>query len=61
MYPKSIFLLSFVVKTSIYSWQKLIFERIFFGTCKFYAFFLINDIVVIIETHVRCHWLSMGS
>ncbi len=60
MYPKSIFLLSFVVKTSIYGWPKLVFERIFFGICKFYAVFLINVIVVIIETHVRCHWLSMG-
>ncbi len=60
MYPKSIFLLSFVVKTSIYSWQKLVFEN-FFGKCKFYAIFLINIIVVIIETQVRCHWLSMVS
>ncbi len=61
MYPKGIFLLSFVVKTSIYSWQKLVFERNFFGICKLYGIFLITGIVVIIETHVRCHWLSMGS
>ncbi len=60
MYPKSIFLMSFVVKTSIYGWLKLFFERIFFGICKFYAIFLINFIVVIVETHVRCHWLSIG-
>ena len=31
MYPKSIFLLSFVVRTSIYSWQKLVFKFFFWN------------------------------
>ena len=67
-----IFLIIVICTQKVYSYCHLLlkllyivgkssFWRNFLGICKFYGIFLITVIVVIIETHVRCHWLSMGS
>jgi hypothetical protein len=40
---------------------KLILERIFFGICTFYVIYFVQVIVVVLETHARCHLLCLGS
>jgi hypothetical protein len=45
----------------MYGWLNLVSERNFVEICKFYVIYHINVIVVILESHVRCHCLCMGS
>ncbi len=42
-------------------WLKLLFERNFKRILDFYNIYLINVVIVVLETHARCHSLYMDS